>query len=46
MLLLEGYTASFTTHALEKKTKQEIAFRCVILKKKKSSLKDIREKTT
>jgi hypothetical protein len=46
MLLLEGYIGSFTTHALEKKTKQEIAFGCVILKKKKSSLKDIREKTT
>jgi hypothetical protein len=40
------YTGSFTTRALEKKRKQEIAFGCVILKKKKSSLKDIREKTT
>jgi hypothetical protein len=39
------YTGSFTTRALEKKRKQEIAFGCVILKKKKSSLKDIREKT-
>jgi hypothetical protein len=40
------YTGSFTTRALEKKRKQEIAFGCVVLKKKKSSLKDIREKTT
>jgi hypothetical protein len=40
------YTGSFTTRALEKKRKQEIAFGCVILKKKKFSLKDIREKTT
>jgi hypothetical protein len=41
-----GNTGSFTTRALEKKRKQEIAFGCVILKKKKSSLKDIRQKTT
>jgi hypothetical protein len=40
------YTGSFTTRALEEKRKQEIAFGCVILKKKKSNLKDIREKTT
>jgi hypothetical protein len=40
------YTGSFTTRALEKKRKQEIAFGSVILKKKKSNLKDIREKTT
>jgi hypothetical protein len=37
-------TGSFTTRALEKKRKQEIAFGCVILKKKKSNLKDIRKK--
>jgi hypothetical protein len=43
---LTTYTGSFTTRALEKKRKQEIAFGCVILKKKKSNLKDIREKTT
>jgi hypothetical protein len=40
------YTGFFTTRALEKKRKQGIAFGCVILKKKKSSLEDIREKTT
>jgi hypothetical protein len=40
------HTGSFTTRALEKKRKQEIAFGCVILKKKIYNLKDIREKTT
>jgi hypothetical protein len=44
--ILKIHTDSFTTRALEKKRKQKIAFGCVILKKKKSNLKDIPEKTT
>jgi hypothetical protein len=39
------YTVSFTTYALGKMRKRETALRFVIVKKIKSSLKDIREKT-
>jgi hypothetical protein len=37
------HTVPITTGAPKKKRKHEIAFECVILKKKKSSVKAIRE---